>query len=253
MAQTNGGLYPVLGLPFVYTVFESAIGALAARRRVIREHVRPKPGERILDIGCGPGDVVRFLPARVQYVGFDESAAYIETARRRFGHRARFYCERVREKTLAEGERFDIVLAFGILHHLDDPEAIALFRLAGQALRPGGRLFTLDGCFVPGQSRWARWLLRFDRGKNVRTQEEYLSLIGSEFTDVQAAIRNDIFWIPYTALVLQCRREGEAASITDRAASLYLGELDGIRTDTGTNPYHPHQISVRSRDSVEES
>ena len=37
--------------------------------------------------------------------------------------------------TLAERGYFDIVLAFGILHHLDDAEAVQLFRIAHDALK----------------------------------------------------------------------------------------------------------------------
>src|SRR5690606_18649060 len=149
MAQTTEGLHAVLSIPGVYTFVETAMGALAARKAIIRQYVRPRWGDRILDIGCGPGDIVRFLRPGVEYVGFAESPAYIRTARRRYGRRAEFHCARVRDTTLDEQESFDIVLAFGILHHLDDPEAQDLFRLAFKALRPGGRLFTLDGCYIP--------------------------------------------------------------------------------------------------------
>lgn len=151
MAQVTDGINSVLSIPSVYTIVETAMGALAAHKTIIRQYVQPRWGDRILDIGCGPGDVVRFLRPGVEYVGFDESPAYIRTARRRFGRRAVFHCDRVRDKTLEEQGTFDFVLAFGVLHHLDDPEALDLFKLAFQALRPGGRLFTLDGCYMPGQ------------------------------------------------------------------------------------------------------
>jgi SAM-dependent methyltransferase len=206
MAQTTGGLYSLLSLPSAYSLCQTAIGGLRGRQRVIREYVRARAGDRILDIGCGPGDVVGYLPPGTRYVGFDESAAYVRSARKRFGDRAEFHCARVGEKTLAAQGEFDIVLAFGILHHLDDPEALHLFGLAAQGLKPGGRLFTLDGCYVPGQSRLARWFLDRDRGKNVRTQEEYLRLARAVYTDVTPTIRHDLFRIPYTILVLECRR-----------------------------------------------
>jgi SAM-dependent methyltransferase len=208
MAQTTGGLYAILSRPTVYSLFEAFIGALTARERVIREYVRPKAGDHILDIGCGPGDVVGFLPEGVRYVGFDENSAYIRTAQRRFGGRAVFRCERLGEKTLAGAERgaFDIALALGVVHHLDDPEALELFRLAALALKPGGQLFALDGCYVAGQSRWARWMLSKDRGRNIRTPEQYLRLAAEVFHETSTVIRHDLMRVPYTLLVLQCRR-----------------------------------------------
>jgi SAM-dependent methyltransferase len=206
MAQTTGGLYSILSLPSAYSLYQTAVGGLRCRERVIREHVRPRDGDRILDIGCGPGDVVGYLPPGARYVGFDESAAYVRSARRRFGDRAEFHCARVEEKTLEAQGEFDVVLAFGILHHLGDAEALQLFRLAAQGLKSGGRLFTLDGCYVAGQSRVARWFLKRDRGKNVRTEEEYLRLARAAYADVTPSLRHDLFRIPYTILILECRR-----------------------------------------------
>jgi SAM-dependent methyltransferase len=100
---------------------------------------------------------------------------------------------------------FDVVLALGILHHLDDGEALDLFYLSRQSLKPNGRLYTLDGCYVPDQSRWVRWFLNHDRGKNIRTPEAYVLLAKQAFSNVSTHVREDIFRIPYTALILECK------------------------------------------------
>lgn len=147
------------------------------------------------------------MPERVQYVGFDESEAYVRSARQRFGPLATFHCERVSERALGEQGAFDVVLAFGILHHLDDAEAEQLFRLASHALKPGGSLFTLDGCYQPGQPMFARWLLDRDRGKNVRDEDGYVRLARSVFRDIKPTMLHDLLHIPCTALALECRRE----------------------------------------------
>jgi ubiquinone/menaquinone biosynthesis C-methylase UbiE len=33
-----------------------------ARRIFVEEYLRPKPGQRILDVGCGTGDLLAYLP-----------------------------------------------------------------------------------------------------------------------------------------------------------------------------------------------
>jgi cyclopropane fatty-acyl-phospholipid synthase-like methyltransferase len=90
----------------------------------------------------------------VQYVGFDMDEKYIQSAIERFGSRGKFFCRKVSEQVLHEmqEEKFDIVTAIGVVHHLDDAEAVDLFRLAHNVLRPGGMLVTRDGCYTPEQS-----------------------------------------------------------------------------------------------------
>jgi SAM-dependent methyltransferase len=99
---------------------------------------------------------------------------------------------------------FDRVLAHGLLHHLPDDEVVEFFELARHALGPGGHLVTLDGCFVDGQSRAARFLLEQDRGRFVRDEASYVALAKRVFPDVRADIRHDLYRIPYTLILLEC-------------------------------------------------
>jgi SAM-dependent methyltransferase len=195
-------LRSVLGLPAVYRFF---VRLLASNYRgiFVREYVRAEEGQRVLDYGCGPGDVLAYLP-RVDYCGYDHNPRYIRAARRRFGDRGRFFCEEVADAAIREPGVADVVMANGLLHHLTDGEALHLLRVARQALKPGGRLVTFDGCFVPGQPRLARLLLRLDRGKYVRTREGYVSLAREVFGKVEAHLRTDLLRLPYTHIILVC-------------------------------------------------
>jgi cyclopropane fatty-acyl-phospholipid synthase-like methyltransferase len=103
-------------------------------------------------------------------------------------------------------EPFDTVLALGILHHLDDAEASTLFSIAAQALKPGGRLITVDGVWVEGQSSVVKYLLSRDRGQFVRKTAEYQKLGAGHFAQMQAQVRHDLLRIPYSLLVLECGR-----------------------------------------------
>jgi hypothetical protein len=94
----------------------------------------------------------------------------------------------------------------GILHHLDDGEALQLFHLAQTALKPGGRLITLDGVFVQKQSPCARYIISKDRGQNVRTQQGYLQLASQVFSTITTSIRHDLLRIPYTHIILECMK-----------------------------------------------
>lgn len=196
-------LTAILSLPSAYRSFQRAVGGDVYQRHV-NQYIQPKPGEKILDIGCGPGDILEFMP-NVNYTGFDISPEYIEAAKKRFGDKGRFWCGDVGFAAI-EQERgtFNAVIATGVLHHLDDERAAKLFELAKLALRPDGRLITYDGCFVPEQSRIAAWVLKQDRGKFVRHKEEYLKLASKCFPKVEAHVRHDILRIPYTHLIMRC-------------------------------------------------
>jgi cyclopropane fatty-acyl-phospholipid synthase-like methyltransferase len=196
---------PILDRPFFYEFYHHLIGADYRSRVMVSEYIRPKPTDRILDIGCGPGNMLPFLP-QCGYLGVDASESYIESARRRYSHRGEFLCQRVSHHTVGELGAFDIVLALGLTHHLEDDEARDLFRLGHTALKPGGRMITMDGVYYPGQSAAKRYMLSRDRGRFIRTQDEYLKLAHSWFPDVKAHVREDVLRIPYTTLVLECTR-----------------------------------------------
>ncbi|HVC10914.1 MAG TPA: class I SAM-dependent methyltransferase [Burkholderiales bacterium] len=195
----------ILKFPRAYSLFGALVGG-EGRRRFTENHVRPFPGQRILDIGCGPADILEVLPADIVYVGFDESEQYVDAARRRYAQRGEFRRARVTRELVGQYKGFDLVLALGILHHLDDAQCATLLEIAREALVPGGRFVSLDGCYLEGQSRVARYLLRRDRGKFVRSADQYLALAASVFGALEHRVYEDLMRIPYTHLVMECTR-----------------------------------------------
>lgn len=196
----------ILALPAAYRWFSRLVGARGSRTECVRRYVRPRAGDRVLDCGCGPGELLEYLPSDLEYVGIDIDAGYIADARERFGDRASFRTGAIGPDTMSEEAHYDLVLAWGVLHHLDDGQVREFLRLARRSLKPGGRLVTLDPCYVPGQSPVARLFLRMDRGLHVRALDAWPELVRPTFPDMVAHVRHDLLRIPYTHLIMECSR-----------------------------------------------
>jgi SAM-dependent methyltransferase len=202
MAQITSGFRSILSYPFVYSALQTLMGGGKSRADFVSSCVRPFSGMRVLDIGCGPADILAYIP-EVNYWGFDISRPYIENAKKRFGLQGNFYCKLLDSDDLRELPSFDLVLALGLLHHLDDFDAQNVIELAHKALKPGGRLLTVDPCYEPSQNFIARFLIKNDRGQNVRDKQGYQSLLSRVFPSVRAEVRHQS-WIPYTHCITEC-------------------------------------------------
>lgn len=95
----------------------------------------PKPGERILDVGCGTGHLTKSIAdAGAAVVGIDSSAEMIAKAKESYPDIA-FQVADARD--FAFPEPFDAVFSNAALHWVLEPER-AVVSMAN-ALRPGGR------------------------------------------------------------------------------------------------------------------
>jgi SAM-dependent methyltransferase len=211
MSQVTSGLRRVLAHPAVYDFFQNLVGASACRIRWTHDFLKPFSGARILDIGCGTAQLLRHLPADIDYTGFDMSEEYIEAARKRYGDRGRFSCDRVLATAEGDSETgddsgsYDIAVAFGVLHHLDDEEGRQVFRSARRALKPSGRFVTLDPAFIPDQGRLSRYVVSHDRGQNVRFPEAYAALGKGFFSDIKINVVRKALRIPTDQTILVCQ------------------------------------------------
>lgn len=193
----------LLELPGIYDGFQKLSGGVRCRQCYVRDHLRPEPGWQVLDIGCGTGDMLKSFPA-VQYYGFDPSPSYIARARARNIPNSNFQCGILTERNLPKPGTFDLVHSSGVLHHLNNDQAVELLQVAAQALKVGGRFCTLDGCYYSGQSRLSRWVLSMDRGQFVRDEAEYLRLAHQVFAKVETFLYPKLLRpLPYPVLVME--------------------------------------------------
>lgn len=200
MAEIKSGLRGLLAAPGWYEAVQFFMRAKESRRAFVDRYVQPKPGDRILDVGCGPGELLRYLPDG-EYFGFDPNAKYIERARRTFGSRGRFFAKEFEESDATRLAPVDIVVVSAVLHHMSDDQARSLFSLLRRVLRPGGRVVTIDNVFIPKQNPIAKLLISLDRGRNVRTPEGYRALAAQIFDSIETTITHKTI-PPYTYFIM---------------------------------------------------
>lgn len=100
----------------------------------------------------------------------------------------------------------DISVAIGLLHHLDDELALETPKAIAAALKPGGRLITVDPCFHSDQSTLQRLVVSNDRGMHVRQFERYAELARPIFPQPTADFWHGHFPFPHSICVMQTRK-----------------------------------------------
>lgn len=112
---------------------------LIKRMEITLELIKPSPGKRILDVGCGSGKLAIECAKRgAEVCGIDISRNMIEIARERC-RKENVQVHFIVGDALKElPENFDFSVALGVLEYLDCPKTLLLNMLA--SLKDGGKV-----------------------------------------------------------------------------------------------------------------
>jgi SAM-dependent methyltransferase len=204
VAQRITDLYKLVTYPIVYKTMALVLGSDRAYERYLREILQVQPGMKMLDVGCGPATILSHLPS-VDYTGIDLNESHVESARSQYPGKGRFLVGNAGVDLRLEKGEFDLINVSALLHHLSDEECRSLFSGLKQLMKPNGRIVTLDNVWLPRQRALVRFVNSMDSGLNIRTPEQYLSLLDGHSFEVETRTFNDLLRIPYDHFVMIAR------------------------------------------------
>lgn len=177
--EVNTGWRTVLSLGIVYRLVQFVFSEKRSKALILNQCVLPAGDNcHVLDMGCGPGNLLGFLPETVRYTGFDVSEDYIASAQKTYTERAdaQFICATSLDSKLRQtlpDQSVDVAIVHGVFHHITDAQAQEMFELARRVVRPGGKMLILEPVWFEGQSVFRRWIMSLDRGKNIKALHDW--------------------------------------------------------------------------------
>lgn len=187
----------ILNIPFIYHLSQKIFFADNFRKKILKKFVNNKKFD-VLDKGCGPGNMINYLSYK-KYYGFDTDSSYIKYAKKKY-HDCNFFCEKFSKSSIIKITKVDVVLLFGILHHISDKETLDLINNLKLSLKKNSRIIILDPVFIKKQNKFAKFLINHDRGSYVRTAKGYIDLFKKKKFSYNYKIHHQKI-IPYTYIV----------------------------------------------------
>lgn len=138
-----------------YDIFSRLFGMGANRRnsRMVIELAKIKPGDRVLDVACGTGNLTltaqSYASPGGKVYGIDAAPEMIEVARKKASRESPevVFTVGLIEKLDFPDETFDVVISRLAIHHLPEDLKRRGFAEILRVLKPGGHLLIAD--FIP--------------------------------------------------------------------------------------------------------
>jgi cyclopropane-fatty-acyl-phospholipid synthase len=214
--------------------------------------LRLRPGERLLDIGCGWGAFIQHAAQHygVEAIGVTLSQRQVELANERIrkaGLADRCRVEYRDYREINDPKGFDKIACIGMLEHLGESMMPIFFQGAWNLLRPGG-VFLNHGLTLRGNTPYPRWTTFarkyvFPDGElrpvnvTLRSAED----VGFEVRDVESLRDHYAITLGHWVSRLEARREEVVKATSDVTYRIFRLYLAGARQGMKNGVYNIHQ------------
>lgn len=174
--------YPkkILDVPIIYSAFQKVVGYSKFTHQRVKVLTSRHTGLTVIDLGCGPCDILSSIQLERQYFGIDIHGPFVQKAQSLFP----LHSKNLHEASIVDFNYADlkidsdsvIVLALGLLHHLSDTEVKIMFE-GIKKMKKKIILLSIDPVFFVGQNPWSKFLANSDRGQYVREDSALLALM----------------------------------------------------------------------------
>jgi SAM-dependent methyltransferase len=182
------------------------MSATKVREKIIYKLIKNKKNLNVLDIGCGPANILKKL-SLINYYGYDIEINHINHAQKNFRSKNFHFFDKIfSEKEIFNLPKFDFVLLLGIIHHLNNNEVKKILILIKRVLKKNGKLLILDNVLTQNQNFVAKYLIKKDKGNNIRNLNKYKLFLQKDYLIENIKINQQKF-IPYTWLTISCKKK----------------------------------------------
>ena len=196
----------ILSLSFFYSLLQRITSKKTALN-FTNKFYNVKSKSKVIDIGCGPGAMLKRLNPTIDYLGIDVSTKYINSAKKKFGRKARFYCGSISDFIYDQDfKNTDVIICNCMLHHLDDVEIGKLFSFVKYNRKSGtGRVLSIEPTHLSYEGGISKWFMNRDRGEYVRTEAVWKKIL--EECNPNALIKTQVATalsrLPYIYLLIE--------------------------------------------------
>ena len=163
---------------FFYHIVYRPFQKLIRKKHVyenLNKYIDEKKIKIVYDIGCADSLFLKYNTNPIIYYGFDINPGFIQKSKEIYNNNTKFNfeCSSAAKIASLKFEQNSIVLMCGLIHHLNDNDALSLIsNINSQNVQA----FAIDPLRKNGQGFLNRLLISIDRGDYIRNENQYKNI-----------------------------------------------------------------------------